>query len=171
VLQLENPFWTFSLDVYARPGVAAECLHLQGAYGVDVNAMLFCAWAGAGRGVTIGDPHVAALSEKVDAWQQRAVLPLRTVRQALKEMAALGEPVPLLRKDVAAAELKAEQIEQAMLFAEAATLLHGAAAARPAEAVPANLAVFLRQHGAAAGAAERLTAAALAFAAERGDRN
>lgn len=170
MLQLENPFWTFSLNVYARPGVAQECLVLQGQYGIDVNAMLFCAWAGAGRKVVLAEPHVAALIGQVAQWQERVVLPMRTVRSALKEMVELGEPVPALRKDVAAAELKAEQIEQAMLFADAATLLQGAAAARAEEAVPANLNSFLRQHGAAAGGAERLAAAALAFAAENAEK-
>jgi hypothetical protein len=92
------------------------------------------------------------------------VLPLRTVRQALKGMVAIGEPITALRKDVAAAELKAEQIEQALLFADAAALLGGADAARAEEAVPANLICLLRHHGAVA--ADRLVAAALAFAAE-----
>jgi uncharacterized protein (TIGR02444 family) len=165
VLSLENSFWTFSLDVYARPGVAQECLALQAGHGIDVNAMLFCAWAGAVRKVRIGERHVAALSERVDAWQQRAVLPLRTVRQALKEMLEIGEPVAALRKAVAAAELKAEQIEQAMLFADAEMLLAGADVAPAEDAVPANLVCFLRHHGADAVAPAKLVAAAVAFAA------
>ena len=166
MLDLDNPFWTFSVDVYARPGVAAECLALQSGHGVDVNALLFCAWAGAGRHMMLSERAAAAVAERVAQWQRDAVLPLRTVRQALKHLLDLGEPVTALRKDVAAAELKAEQIEQAMLFAAAPTLLAGAAAASAADAVPANLAGFLRHHGAAADAAERLAAAASAFAAE-----
>lgn len=164
MLQLENPFWTFSLDVYARAGVAEECLGLQARHGIDVNALLFCAWAG--RKALLRERQVAGIVARVEAWQQRTVLPLRTVRQALKEMVAIGEPVTTLRKDVAAAELKAEQIEQAMLFADAAALLEGAGAARAAEAVPANLACYLSHHGAAVAAAGQLAAAALAFAAE-----
>lgn len=166
MLQLENPFWTFSLDVYARAGVAEECLGLQARHGIDVNALLFCAWAGAGRRALLSERQVAGIVARVEAWQQRTVLPLRTVRQTLKEMLAIGEPVTTLRKDVAAAELKAEQIEQAMLFADAAALLEGAGAARAAEAVPANLACFLSHHGAAVAAAGQLAAAARAFAAE-----
>jgi uncharacterized protein (TIGR02444 family) len=164
VLQLENPFWTFSLDVYARAGVAEECLGLQARHGIDVNALLFCAWAG--RRALLSERQVAGIVARVEAWQQRTVLPLRTVRQTLKEMVAIGEPVTTLRKDVAAVELKAEQIEQAMLFADAAALLEGAGAARAAEAVPANLACFLSHHGAAVAAAGQLAAAARAFAAE-----
>ena len=165
MLDLDNPFWTFSLDVYARPGVAAECLALQGRHGIDVNALLFCAWAGAARTLVLTERHVAAVTEHVAQWQRDVVLPLRTVRQALKLDA--GEPVTALRKDVAAAELKGEQIEQAMLFAAAPMLLAGAAVASAAEAVPANLGCFLRHRGAATDAAELLTAAAAAFAAEQ----
>lgn len=166
VLQLENPFWTFSLDVYARPGVAQECLDLQGRYGIDVNALLFCAWAGAVQRALLSERQAAGIIARVEAWQRRAVLPLRTVRQALKEMAAVGEPVTALRQDVAAAELKAEQIEQAMLFADAAVLLDGAGAAHAEEAVPANLICCLRHHHVEAVAPERLAGAALAFASE-----
>ena len=165
MFELENPFWSFSLDVYARPGVPAECLALQGRHGIDVNALLFCAWAGAVRGVALGDRQVTAIIARVEPWQQRTVLPLRTVRQALKEMVALGEPVTALRKDVATAELKAEQIEQAMLFADAASLLEDAGAARAEDAVPANLVCFLRHHHAEAAAPASLVAAALGVAA------
>ena len=166
MLQLENPFWTFSLDVYARPGVAQECLALQGRYGIDVNALLFCAWAGAVQRALLNERQAAGIVARVEAWQQRTVLPLRTVRQALKEMVAVGEAVTALRQDVAAAELKAEQIEQAILFADAAALLDGAGAARAEEAVPANLICFLRHHQAEAVAPARLAVAALALAAE-----
>jgi uncharacterized protein (TIGR02444 family) len=165
VIQLENPFWTFSLDVYARPGVAQECLDLQARDGIDVNALLFCAWAGAVRGVMLGEAQVTKLAARVDAWQQRVVLPLRSSRQALKAMLDLGDVVTALRKDVAAAELRAEQVEQAMLFEAAAALLDGGGVARADEAVPANLICFLRHHHAEAVAPARLIAAALAFAA------
>lgn len=165
MLPLENPFWTFSLDVYARPGVADECLGLQARDGIDVNALLFCAWAGAVRKELMGEPHVAALGERVDAWQQSVVRPLRSVRQTLKQMLDMGDPVTALRKDVAATELKAEQIEQAVLFDAAAALLAGAGLADAEEAVPANLICFLRHHHAEAVAPARLVAAALTFAA------
>lgn len=164
MLELENPFWTFSLDIYARPGVAEECLGLQARHGIDVNALLFCAWAGAVRRALLNERHTAGIVARVEAWQRETVLPLRTVRRALKDMVAVGEAMTALRKDVAAAELRAEQIEQAMLFADAAALLGDAVPASAEEAVPANLACFcLGHHGAAA---DRLGAAAMAFATE-----
>ncbi|HEY9550471.1 MAG TPA: TIGR02444 family protein, partial [Kiloniellaceae bacterium] len=42
----ETPFWQFSGAVYARRGVAEACLALQQRHGLDVNLLLFCAWAG-----------------------------------------------------------------------------------------------------------------------------
>ena len=42
----ETPFWQFSGAVYAHPGVAEACLDLQDRHGLDVNLLLFCAWAG-----------------------------------------------------------------------------------------------------------------------------
>lgn len=165
MLQLENPFWTFSLDVYARPGVAQECLALQASDGIDVNVLLFCAWAGAVREVRLGDEQIAAVIGRAKPWHERVVVPLRGVRQALKEMTGLGDSVTALRKDVAAAELKAEQIEQATLFADAASLLDGAGAAGAPDAVSANLSCLLRHYHAGSVVPERLIAAALAFAA------
>jgi uncharacterized protein (TIGR02444 family) len=46
VLECDNPFWNFSLAVYAAPDVAAECLALQSALNIDANSLLFCAWLG-----------------------------------------------------------------------------------------------------------------------------
>ena len=45
-LQYDNEFWRFSLAIYKPPDVAAECLALQEAVGLDVNLLLFCAWLG-----------------------------------------------------------------------------------------------------------------------------
>ena len=39
-------FWDFSLEIYAKPGVAQACLALQDECGADVNLLLFCCWAG-----------------------------------------------------------------------------------------------------------------------------
>ena len=39
-LQYDNEFWRFSLAVYKPPDVAAECLALQEAVGLDVNLYL-----------------------------------------------------------------------------------------------------------------------------------
>jgi uncharacterized protein (TIGR02444 family) len=113
----DNAFWRFSLDVYAAPGVAAECLALQATHDVDVNLLLFCAWAGAERRWRLAPADIYRLSEAVRAWQETVVKPLRSVRRALKTHEQQNVAAHDLRKRIAADELEAERIEQAMLFA------------------------------------------------------
>ncbi len=43
---LNNPFWQYSLEVYAKPEVAELCLSLQDEFGLDVNVLLFCGYLG-----------------------------------------------------------------------------------------------------------------------------
>jgi uncharacterized protein (TIGR02444 family) len=46
MLQCDNPFWRFSLAVYAAPGVAPEFLALQDMRAIAINLLLFGAWLG-----------------------------------------------------------------------------------------------------------------------------
>jgi uncharacterized protein (TIGR02444 family) len=113
-LQAENPLWTFSLVVYAEAGVQEECLALQERFALDVNLLLLCAYAGV-RGVTLSGHDVGTAVEAVAGWHGDIVRPLRAARHALKAIAR--DDAAALRTQVKAAELKAEQIEQAMLWA------------------------------------------------------
>ncbi len=165
MLKDDNAFWRFSVAVYAAPGVAAECLALQEARGADVNVLLYCAWAGTQKRL-LADSHVAAIGARAATWHERVVHPLRAARQSIKTLPEMeiGE-VALFRKNVAALELRAEQIEQALLFAAADELFRGARDASAPEAVRANVAAYLRAK--AAGAthppADRLIAAASSY--------
>src|SRR6185437_15668976 len=149
-LQCDNPFWRFSVAVYARPGVAAECLVLQTALGIDVNVLLFVAWIGAAKGVNLDDQSIETIEARVCDWNEYVVRGLRTVRQNMKllqEMAS--KPSDNLRKDIAALELRAEQIEQALLF-EAAETVSGSQASDSKAAIHANVMRFVtRQAGGA----------------------
>ena len=112
----DNPFWTYSLALYGRDGVAAACLDLQGRLDLDVNVLLFCCWAGTrGQVLSAGDVH--SLVAATASWRDRVVRPLRAVRQWLKTQdAAPAEPAGALRDDIKAGELAAEAIEQGILF-------------------------------------------------------
>src|SRR5262245_56379871 len=112
----DNSFWRFSLDVYAAPGVEAECLALQATHDVDVNLLLFCAWAGAQERWRLGAADVDRLSEAVRAWRETVVKPLRSARRAIKTLRPQNTAARNLRSRIAADELEAERIEQAMLF-------------------------------------------------------
>jgi uncharacterized protein (TIGR02444 family) len=109
-----NPFWDFSLEVYARPGVPEACVGLQDRRGLDVNILLFALWAGS-RGRRLSKADHDALGAAAAAWQYEVVRPLRSVRRALKKTgASAGERA--LRECVKHAELVSEEIEQRLLF-------------------------------------------------------
>lgn len=151
VLETDNPFWRFSLQLYAAPGVAAECLALQDKLGLDVNVLLFAVWLGATRGVRLDQSDLHRIDQIVALWSSEVVRPMRAVRQKLKLMPEIADPQVLaLRRQIADAELNSEQIEQALLYRLAETFArapatHGIAAAH------ANVAAILGARGADAG--------------------
>ena len=114
----QTPFWRFSGEVYGRPGVAEACLALQDRHGLDVNLLLFCAWAGScGRLLDGGDLGLLWLA--VRPWQDEVVAPLRSARRWLKQQVSLPEDLgEAFREEVKAMELQAEMMEQMMLYQE-----------------------------------------------------
>jgi hypothetical protein len=81
----------------------------------------------------------------VKPWQEGSVKPLRSVRRYMKgfSQSSIGN----LRARVKGAELAAEQVEQAMLFAHAEERWAGAGEAPSSHAVARNLETFLRAQG------------------------
>ena len=109
----DNPFWTFSLETYGKPGVPEACLGLQDGYGLDVNCLLFCCWAAAcGHQLTIGE--ALGMEESVAEWRKEVVEPLRAVRRWMKLHAA-QEGVAALRSAIKRDELAAEKLQQEAL--------------------------------------------------------
>jgi uncharacterized protein (TIGR02444 family) len=143
----ESRFWRFSLAVYANPQVQRECLALQDAHGIDVNMLLFCAFAGAVHGRTLSEEAVREAADTVSVWQKDVVATLRTARRALKPFAVPPDgpntPAAELRARVKEDELAAERIEQAMLERWAATRIDSWPPARPADAVADNIRALL----------------------------
>ena len=129
-----NLFWDFSLAVYARPGVPAACLDLQDRLGLDVNVLLFAAWAGLGCGVRLSAEDLARVDSAIAPWRAEVVRPLRAVRRRVK-----GEDAALYDQ-LKAAELAAERIQQDRLFAVSGlTPVPGGHVASGAELAEANL--------------------------------
>ena len=163
-MQAENPLWTFSLVVYAEAGVQDECLALQERFALDINLLLLCAYAGV-RGVTLSGNDIAASVGLVAGWHNDIVRPLRAARRALKSVAR--DDAAALRAEVKTAELKAEQIEQAMLWDWWQQRPAGAAA-DPHTALTANVRRLLEHYRAdntdPARAAPNLSRAALRHA-------
>jgi uncharacterized protein (TIGR02444 family) len=137
-----HSLWTFSLGVYGRPGVAPACLVLQERYRLDINLLLFAAWAGAAHGHVLSDAEWRHAYATVGAWHAELVRGLRRLRTRLKDgpPPAPGPQTEGLRSLVKKSELDAERIEQDLLYG-----LGGwpASAADPLQATAANLAHLL----------------------------
>jgi uncharacterized protein (TIGR02444 family) len=162
--ELDNPFWQFSLKVYAAPGVAQECLMLQDESGVDVNMLLYCSWRGVEADV-LSAATIAHLNEAVQTWRADVVGPLRAVRRSLKGMASLDQAVIKdIRGRVQDTEIFAEQVEQAILFGQTAP--DYLRRDRPAEAIDANLSLYLSGYGQTIAAAPAFRSAVLAMDAK-----
>ena len=113
-----HALWTFSLGVYGKPGVAPACLVLQEKHGLDINLLLFAAWAGAAHGHELSEGEWARAYATVGAWHKEMVRGLRSLRTRLKDgpPPAPGPQTEGLRALVKKAELDAERIEQDLLF-------------------------------------------------------
>jgi len=137
----EGDFWSFSLAIYARPGVRPACLRLQDELGLDVNMVLFCLWAGS-RGRRLEQDRLAAIAAEAKLWQHHAVAPLRQLRRWLKAEAAQGDgKVAQLRRAIKEQELRAEAIEQTRLSRQ---LPDGQGASDAAAAAQDNFKTYLR---------------------------
>ena len=155
-LDLSNDLWRFSCLVYAAPGVAEACLHLQDRHGADVNLLLLAAWLGATRGVRLEMPLLDAIPGA--SWQDTVIGPLRAARRRVK---AGGLDDPSLKEFHArllATELAAEQIRQAELFRWAEH--HFPPQRTVAGLARANLALLTGSPPGAAAALDRLAEAA-----------
>lgn len=136
-----NPFWQYSLKLYARNEVADLCLRLQDEGGLDVNLLLYCLWQGSqGRHL-----ERATLTEVCDIsapWRQEVVESLRHARRWMKgreqDIAARSGG---LRDRIKALELAAEKCQQNWLAS------HPAAydSAPPVIAAGHNLTSYLQE--------------------------
>lgn len=115
-LDLAGPHWRFSLAVYGKPGVAPACVLLQDRCGVDVNVLLLGLYAEMRCGAAMTPAQIAVLDNAAREIRETVVAPLRTVRRYMKD-AGWGTEAEKVRTQVKAAELMAEQLEQAMLAA------------------------------------------------------
>jgi uncharacterized protein (TIGR02444 family) len=113
----KSPFWRFSVKFYAVAGVAQACIELQDQAGVDVNLLFFLLW-NATQGRTLDRAEVAEIDSLIGAWREAAVVPLRSVRRALKSPPAVIAPdvAEGFRTRVKAAELEAERLQQEALY-------------------------------------------------------
>jgi uncharacterized protein (TIGR02444 family) len=138
-----SPFWRFSLHFYRQPKVADTCIALQEEAGVDVNLLLFLLWqATRKRALTMAE--VAEIERRVGVWRDMTVIPLRTLRRALKSPPPLvaGAAAELFRTKVKAVELEAERLQQEAMYELARAMPWGQDAPSLAEAARGNIAAY-----------------------------
>lgn len=119
-----SAFWTFSADLYDRPGVEAACLALQDRHDLNVNLLLWALWL-ADCGVALDPPALARAEAAVTSWQAEVIDPLRSVRRQLRHRVEAVDPddiagqwrsqVKALRRAVLALELDGEHLAQLAL--------------------------------------------------------
>jgi uncharacterized protein (TIGR02444 family) len=141
VEQDQVSFWAFSLAVYGDAAVQRECLDLQDRYGINVNLLLFCAFAGVIHGAVLSPADVKQAESIVHRWDGEIVSSLRAARRALKSFSGDASSVDFssLYNSVKAQELEAEKLEQTMLERWGAPLIPRWPKAPPSVAVARNI--------------------------------
>jgi len=145
-----SPFWRFSLRFYRQPAVADACIALQEQAGVDVNLLLFLLWHATHKRA-FAAAEVAALEQRIGAWREMTVVPLRALRRALKSPPELVAPATaeLFRTRIKGAELEAERLQQEAMYELARSSLLGQDAPSLADAARANVAAYAAIRGVA----------------------
>ena len=115
-LDLDGALWRFAVSFFGRPDVSEACLDLQDRAGLDIVLLLSVIYADRMLTRPLSLAQIAELGEATLRWRKDVVRPLRDLRRFLKPpRAGFPEERLLLRDQIKAAELKAEQIQLAML--------------------------------------------------------
>ena len=138
-----SPFWRFSLHFYRHRNVADACITLQEQAGVDVNLLLFLLWH-ATQKRALSTAEISELEGRIAPWRNMTVVPLRSMRRALKSPPALvgGAAAELFRTKIKAAELEAERLQQEAMHELAIPSLLGKDAVSLEAAARANMAAY-----------------------------
>lgn len=108
---MSNEFWVFSLATYGRAGVADNALLAQDELGLDINLVLYAAWL-ASQDLQLTTEHLADLDSAIASWRGRVIVPLRALRQQLRDYPAAEE----IRGELKSLELRAEQHQQDLMW-------------------------------------------------------
>lgn len=138
-----NPFWQYSLKLYACDGVAELCLCLQDEGGLDVNLLLYCLWQGS-QGRSLQRVSLAEVCRASAPWRKEVIESLRHARRWMKgrrhDIAGHSDS---LRERIKALELAAEKCQQDWL----AALPTAHEDASPLVAAASNLAGYMQEAG------------------------
>jgi len=119
---------------------------LQDSFGLNVNLLLYCLWAGA-RGTSLTAGNMIDLREVQKPWEDNVVKPLRAVRRWLKgQSSGPPESREALRQSVLAQEIEGEAVIQWQLWK--AGPVSGEEGAPSAEMALGNLRTYVALQGA-----------------------
>lgn len=104
---MPSDLWSFTLNLYARPGVEHACLRLQ-ASGANVCTLLCGAWLGQ-RGVTCTTNRLREIRQLATPWHDEVVQPLRALRTRWRTAAISDIELGTLREQIKGLELEAER--------------------------------------------------------------
>ena len=112
----ESNFWDYSIRGYGNTSVQKASLSLQESHSADVNVLFFIAWT-ASNNARLEEDALDKVKSAVYKWHNEIVLPLRSIRQALKtdSKGADTELALVFRDRIKRIELESEHIEQLML--------------------------------------------------------
>jgi uncharacterized protein (TIGR02444 family) len=141
--------WDFALSFYACPGVSDACLRLQDEHGIDINMLMFAAWAGQVRGVSLSEDDASQVIGASRPWQEQVVAPVRDLRRRLKKVDGLAGDAHLagMLDAVKALELQGERAELEKTEALASRLFTGRPCVRGASIATDNIARTLLASG------------------------
>jgi uncharacterized protein (TIGR02444 family) len=150
----DGTFWTFTLALYGKPGVAPALIGLQDRLGLDVNMLLHCCWTGA-DGRLLSREDLKAVEAVAEPWQCEVVRPLRGLRRRLKGGFGVmpADRVVAYRKRVNELEIEGEHIAQNAMAQQPRGECRADVSA--AAAVAANLKAYLKLRHAPVDAPER----------------
>lgn len=121
-VNLDNPFWQFSLAVYAKPEVQTLVLAMQDQHGVNVNMVLWAAWLDKQQ-LRLPENQWPAVEQWIQPWVTKTeeIRSLRRYQKLLvkefeKNDSSVSEQAKYLRARILKLELASEQFQQALLF-------------------------------------------------------
>jgi len=154
IAAIDSTFWSFTLGLYGKPGVAPALIGLQDRLGLDVNMLLYCCWTGA-DGRLLSREDLKAVEAVAEPWQSEIVRPLRALRRRLKGgFGSLpADRVEVYRKRINELEIEGEHIVQNAMGQQPRGEFPpgGSAAAR----IASNLKAYLKLRHAPVDASER----------------
>ena len=150
----DGTFWSFTLELYGKAGVAPALIGLQDRLGLDVNMLLYCCWSGA-AGRVLSRDDLKAVEAVAEPWQSEVVRPLRSLRRRLRGGfgAMPADRVAAYRKRINELEIEGEHIAQNAMGEPPRG--ERSAGTSTAAAVAANLKGYLKLRHAPVDAPER----------------